>query len=72
MKANQATLPIATMARLLKVSASGYYAWIVRRPSKHARSDADLLGASEPYMQARAARMGCRASMRSFLSKAYM
>ncbi|WP_302181394.1 hypothetical protein [Paraburkholderia sp. NMBU_R16] len=25
MKANQATLPIATMARLLQISASGYY-----------------------------------------------
>jgi transposase InsO family protein len=44
MKANQATLPIATMARLLQVSASGYYAWIARSPSKRARSDADLIG----------------------------
>ena len=44
MKANQATLPIATMARLLQVSASGYYAWVVRGPSRRACSDADLLG----------------------------
>jgi putative transposase len=44
MKANQATLPIATMARLLEVSASGYYAWIERSPSKRGCSDADLLG----------------------------
>jgi putative transposase len=44
MKANQATLPIATMARLLEVSASGYYAWIARGPSKRACDDADLLG----------------------------
>lgn len=44
MKANQATLPIATMARLLRISASGYYAWLVRSPSKRACSDADLLG----------------------------
>ncbi|NRO99760.1 IS3 family transposase, partial [Paraburkholderia sp. NMBU_R16] len=44
MKANQATLPIATMARLLQISASGYYAWIARSPSKRACSDADLIG----------------------------
>ena len=43
MKANQATWPIATMARLLEVSASGFYAWRGRKPSAHARSDADLL-----------------------------
>jgi transposase InsO family protein len=44
MKANQATLPIATMARLLQISASGNYAWLPRSPSKRACSDADLLG----------------------------
>ncbi|MFL9912025.1 IS3 family transposase [Paraburkholderia sp. RL17-337-BIB-A] len=43
MKANQAIWPIVTMARLLEVSASGFYAWIERKPSAHARSDADLL-----------------------------
>jgi putative transposase len=43
MKANQATWPITTMARLLKVSTSGFYAWLGRGPSKRARSDADLL-----------------------------
>jgi putative transposase len=43
MKANQAIWPIATMARLLEVSASGFYAWLGRGPSKRARSDADLL-----------------------------
>jgi transposase InsO family protein len=31
------------MARLLEVSASGFYAWLGRGPSKRARSDADLL-----------------------------
>ena len=43
MKANRARWPIATMARLLGVSTSGYYAWLVREPSAHARSDAQLL-----------------------------
>jgi len=43
MKANQAIWPVVTMARLLEVSASGFYAWIERKPSAHARSDADLL-----------------------------
>jgi transposase InsO family protein len=31
------------MARLLEVSASGFYAWLERRPSKRACDDADLL-----------------------------
>jgi putative transposase len=43
MKANQATWPIATMARLLKVSTSGFYAWLKRHPCAHALRDADLL-----------------------------
>lgn len=43
MKANRARWPIATMARLLNVSTSGYYAWLVREPSKQACSDAQLL-----------------------------
>ena len=43
MKANQATWPLATMARLLKVSRSGFHAWNQRRPSAHAQQDMDLL-----------------------------
>src|SRR5258708_19349690 len=43
MKANQATWPVATMARLLEVSTSGFYTWLKRKRSAHARSDADLL-----------------------------
>jgi putative transposase len=43
MKANRARWPIATMARLLGVSTSGYYAWLIREPSQHAGSDAQLL-----------------------------
>jgi len=44
MRANQAAWTIATMARLLEVSASGFYAWLKRAPSKRACSDAELLG----------------------------
>jgi transposase InsO family protein len=43
MRANQARWPIATMARLLRVSTSGYYGWLAREPSAHACSDAQLL-----------------------------
>jgi hypothetical protein len=43
MRANRARWPVATMARLLGVSTSGYYAWLVREPSRQSRSDAQLL-----------------------------
>jgi putative transposase len=43
MSANQAAFPIATMARVLGVSGTGYHAWRHRPPSTHALADAALL-----------------------------
>jgi putative transposase len=43
MSANQAEFPIATMARVLGVSESGYHAWRGRAPSAHAVEDKTLL-----------------------------
>ena len=42
MSANQARFRITTMARMLGVSPSGYYAWCRRRPSSRARADVAL------------------------------
>jgi putative transposase len=43
MSAHQAEFPVRTMARVLRVSACGYYAWRNRPASAHAQVDAVLL-----------------------------
>ena len=43
MKANQAAHAITTLCRVVGVSASGYYAWARRGPSRRAQGDAALL-----------------------------
>ncbi len=43
MSTNQASFPVAAMARVLGVSTAGYYAWRGRPPSAHAQADSELL-----------------------------
>ena len=42
MKANQASYPVRVMCRMLKISKSGFYAWLRRPMSDRARSDIAL------------------------------
>jgi putative transposase len=43
MKAHQAAHTLTPMCHVLGVSASGYYAWVARHPSRRATTDAELL-----------------------------
>ncbi len=42
MKAHRAIFPLAAMCRVLRLSRSGYYAWLKRPPSARARRDLEL------------------------------
>ena len=51
MRAHQADFPVRAMCRVLKVSSSGYYAWLQRPPSSRTRTDAVLKGRVEQIHQ---------------------
>ena len=55
MRAHQAEFRVRTMARVLSVSPSGFYAWLRRQPSRRAREDRLL---SEAVREAHAASRG--------------
>lgn len=44
MKANQAEHSVAVLCRVLRISKSGYYAWLRREPCERKRRDGELVG----------------------------
>ena len=68
MKANQATHPVRVMCRLLKVSASGFYAWEGRPMSARARADIGLTARIHEIHRRSAASTARRTSMPSSLT----
>ena len=65
MKANQDTLPVGEMCRLLRVSISGYYGWRGRPMSAHARRDVELTALIHQIYEHSRQTYGSRESMRS-------
>jgi putative transposase len=45
MKAHRAEHTISTMARVLELSRSGYYAWLARSPSERSKHEVQLMAA---------------------------
>lgn len=70
MKANQADLPVRTMCRVLRVSASGYYDWLERVSSARARANAELMQRVSEIHRASDATYGALASMPNWSIKA--
>ena len=62
MSANQASFPVATMARVFGVSKAGYYAWVHRPPSCHAVADEALLKRVRTVHASSRRTYGCHAS----------
>ena len=58
MKANQAELPVRTLCRVLRVSASGYYEWRDRAPSTRAQANTALMQRIEQVHRASDATYG--------------
>jgi hypothetical protein len=69
-RANRARWPVAAMARLLEVSTSGFYAWLVREPSSSRVAMPNCLHAFVRCIRIRALRRERYASMRNSRAKA--
>lgn len=55
---------VTTLCRVLAVSKAGYYAWVARGPSQHARDDA-VLATAIRAVQAGTAASGARTAVRA-------